>query len=80
MCTSIVEVVAASGVGRGNNEWFPSNRAVVSCDHPHHALPEEAIIIDFLNPALGTGARGRGVDAECGKDAQRRPGSGDYGR
>jgi len=29
----------------------------VSYDHPHHALLEEAINIDFLNPALGPSAR-----------------------
>jgi hypothetical protein len=30
---------------------------VVSYDHPHHALLEEAITIDFVNPELGPGAR-----------------------
>ena len=30
---------------------------MVSYDHPHHALLEEAIAIDFVNPALGPGAR-----------------------
>jgi tRNA A37 threonylcarbamoyltransferase TsaD len=30
---------------------------VVSYDHPHHALLEEAITIDFVNPDLGPGAR-----------------------
>jgi tRNA A37 threonylcarbamoyltransferase TsaD len=30
---------------------------VVSYDHPHHALLEDAITIDFVNPALGPGAR-----------------------
>jgi hypothetical protein len=29
----------------------------VSYDHPHHALLEEAITIDFVNRALGPGAR-----------------------
>jgi hypothetical protein len=31
--------------------------AVVSYDHPHHALLEEAITIDFVNSGLGPGAR-----------------------
>jgi hypothetical protein len=30
---------------------------VVSYDHPHHAVLEEAITIDFVNQALGPGAR-----------------------
>jgi hypothetical protein len=37
--------------------WFDLTQAVVSYDHPHHALLEEAITIDFLNDALGPGAR-----------------------
>jgi hypothetical protein len=57
MCTSIVEIVAASGMGKGEGGWFALAQAVVSYDHPHHALLEDAIILDFVNPALGPGAR-----------------------
>jgi hypothetical protein len=57
MCTSIVEIVDADGMGKGEDGWFALTRSVVSYDHPHHALLEEAIIIDFMNPALGPGAR-----------------------
>jgi hypothetical protein len=57
MCTSIVEIVDASGAGKGSDGWFDVTQAVVSYDHPHHALLEEAITIDFLNAALGPGAR-----------------------
>ena len=57
MCTSIVEVVGAAGAGKGEDGWFELTRAVVSYDHPHHALLEEAITIDFVNTALGPGAR-----------------------
>jgi uncharacterized protein DUF6295 len=57
MCTSIVEIVDADGMGKGEHGWFRLTRSVVSYDHPHHALLEEAINIDFLNPALGPGAR-----------------------
>ena len=57
MCTSIVEIVAAEGAGKGNDGWFAVSHAVVSYDHPHHALLEEAIAIDFVNQALGPGAR-----------------------
>ena len=57
MCTSIVEIVKAEGSGKGEEGWFDLTTAVVSYDHPHHALLEEAITIDFVNSALGPGAR-----------------------
>jgi hypothetical protein len=57
MCTSIVEVVDAEGAGKSSDGWFALTHSVVSYDHPHHALLEEAINIDFVNPALGPGAR-----------------------
>ena len=57
MCTSIVEIVVADGAGKGENGWFALTHSVVSYDHPHHALLEEAITIDFVNQALGPDAR-----------------------
>ena len=57
MCTSVVEVVRAEGAGKGEGGWFDVTSAVVSYDHPHHALLEDAITIDFVNPALGPGGR-----------------------
>jgi len=57
MCTSIVEIAGCDGAGKGEGGWFPLTRAVVSYDHPHHALLEDAINIDFVNTALGPGAR-----------------------
>ena len=57
MCTSIVEIVSASGAGKSSGGWFDLTQAAVSYDHPHHALPEEAITIDFLNAPLGPDAR-----------------------
>ena len=57
MCTSIVEIVAASGCGKGRDEWFDLTHSVVSYDHPHHALREEASVIDFVNERLGPSAR-----------------------
>jgi hypothetical protein len=57
MCTSIVEIVAAAGAGKGEDGWFALTHSVVSYDHPHHALLEEAITIDFMNRALDPGAR-----------------------
>lgn len=57
MCTSIVEAVPAAGAGKSFDGWFPVTRAVVSYDHPNHALLDDAIIVDFVNPSLGPGAR-----------------------
>ena len=57
MCTSIVEIVGAEGAGKGGDGWFDLTHSVVSYDHPHHALLEEAITIDFVNAALLPGTR-----------------------
>jgi hypothetical protein len=57
MCTSVVEIVRAEGAGKSEGGWFPVTGAVVSYDHPHHALLEEAITLDFVNADLGPGAR-----------------------
>jgi Family of unknown function (DUF6295) len=72
MCTSIVEIVAADGMGKGEAGWFKLTHSVVSYDHPHHALLEEAINIDFLNPELGPGAR---VAVELTLDAAKQLGA-----
>jgi len=55
MCTSIVEIVGCSGAGKTGDGWIDLTTAVVSYDHPHHALLEEAI--DFVNREMGPGAR-----------------------
>ena len=57
MCTSIVEIVGAAGAGKGGDGWFELTHSVVSYDHPHHAVLEEAINIDFVNAGLGPEAR-----------------------
>jgi hypothetical protein len=57
MCTSVVEIVRVEGSGKGDDGWFPLTAAVVSYDHPHHALLEEAVNIDFVNTDRGPGAR-----------------------
>ncbi len=57
MCTSIVEIVGADGAGKSEDGWFALTHSVVSYDHPHHALLEEAITIDFVNESMGPGAR-----------------------
>jgi Family of unknown function (DUF6295) len=57
MCTSIVEIVSASGTGKTENGWIELTHSVVSYDHPHHAVLEEAITIDFVNRTMGPEAR-----------------------
>ncbi|HZT88722.1 MAG TPA: DUF6295 family protein [Stellaceae bacterium] len=57
MCTSIVEIVPAAGAGKTGAGWIDLTHSVVSYDHPHHALLEEAITIDFVNRDMGPEAR-----------------------
>lgn len=57
MCTSIVEIVSAEGAGKGDGGWFALTHSVVSYDHPHHAVLDEAITIDFVNRTQGPDAR-----------------------
>ena len=59
MCTSIVEIAAAEGMAKGEDDWFPLTHAVVAYDHARHALLEDAITIDFVNAACRR-ARGPG--------------------
>ena len=57
MCTMIVTQVAIEGSGKGAKGWFKLREANVSYDHPFDAPLEHALNIDFVNEALGPGAR-----------------------
>jgi hypothetical protein len=57
MCTSIVEVIAAEGMGKREDEWFELTHAAVAYDHARHALLGDVITLDFINDALPPGAR-----------------------
>ena len=57
MCTSIVEIVAAEGMAKREDEWFPLTHASVAYDHARHALLADVITLDFINEALPPGAR-----------------------
>ena len=57
MCTGIVENTKVSGSGKGPDGWHPLDQASVSYDHPDHAQSGCAVIIDFLNEAVGPKAR-----------------------
>jgi hypothetical protein len=57
MCTSIVEIAAASGMAKAGDDWFDVTHSVVAYDHARHALLDDVICIDFINTALPPGAR-----------------------
>lgn len=57
MCTSIVEVTAAEGMAKREDNWFPLTHAVVAYDHARHALLADVITLDFVNEGLPPAAR-----------------------
>ncbi len=57
MCTYIVERTAVTGSAKGPEGWMPVTTAVAAVDHPAHATLDHALIVDFLNPSRGPGAR-----------------------
>ena len=57
MCTSVVEIVEAKGVGKSGESWFPLTHAVVTYDHPQFAFMEDAVLIDFMNNERGPSTR-----------------------
>ncbi len=68
MCTMIVTQVNIDGSGKAANGWFKLREANVSYDHPFDAPLEHALNIDFVNEALGPGAR---VAVELSVEAAR---------
>jgi len=68
MCTGIIKQAAISGSGKGREGWFAVTQANVFYDHPYHAPFEHSLNIDFVNDALGTGAR---VAVELSADSAR---------
>ena len=52
MCTSIVEITQADGMGKAGDDWFPMTTAVVAYDHARHALLPDAITLDFFHRDL----------------------------
>ena len=57
MCAGAVEARRVEGSAKGAQGWFPLRRAQVVYDHPYRAQMDEALIIDFVNPERGPGAR-----------------------
>jgi hypothetical protein len=57
MCTSIIEIVAAEGMAKRGDAWFPLSHGVVAYDHARHAPLGDVITLDFINTGLDPGAR-----------------------
>lgn len=57
MCTNIAIATVISGAGKGADGWFPINQATVGYDHATHGRQEHALLLDFVNYEIGTGAR-----------------------
>jgi hypothetical protein len=57
MCSYINEKADIVGHGKGVPDWLPLTNVNVYFDHPVSAPLDHALIIDFTNPAGGTGAR-----------------------
>ena len=69
MCTMITHQVKLLGRGKSGPEWFEVREANVSYDHPYDLPLEHALNIDFVNEALGPGAR---VAVELSVEAARK--------
>lgn len=57
MCTMIAQQISINGSGKGTAGWFDVRQANISFDHPFSVPLEHALNIDFVNEALGPGAR-----------------------
>jgi hypothetical protein len=57
MCTSIVEIAAAEGMAKREDDWFALTHSVVAYDHARHAVLADVITIDFVNTSLPPSAR-----------------------
>jgi len=68
MCTMIAHQVKLEGRGKNGPQWFEVREANVSYDHPYDLPLEHALNIDFVNEALGPGAR---VAVELSVEAAR---------
>ena len=54
---------AVTGAGTGSSGWFPISQANVGYDHAMHGTTmthspsDHALLLDFVNPSMGVGAR-----------------------
>lgn len=72
MCTWITEQIEISGRARGLPEWINVTKANVFYDHPVSAPYDHALLIDFVDPSAGVGARiGVELSAKSAKELVR---------
>jgi hypothetical protein len=57
MCTTIAMSAEVNGSGKGSAGWFRISKANVGYDHATHSQLDHALLLDFVNPDLGVGAR-----------------------
>jgi hypothetical protein len=57
MCTMISLQTPVFGSGKGATGWFPITHANVGYDHATHSQLDHAVLLDFVNPSMGVGAR-----------------------
>ena len=57
MCTNIAHTTQVKGSGKNGARWFALTQATVGYDHATHTPFEHALLLDFVNPALGLDAR-----------------------
>jgi Family of unknown function (DUF6295) len=57
MCTAIAMSAEVTGCGKGAAGWFPISKANVGYDHATHSQLDHALLLDFVNPDMGVGAR-----------------------
>jgi Family of unknown function (DUF6295) len=57
MCTWLSQQVQASGSARGVADWMRVTAVNVMYDHPVTAPYDHALLLDFIDPSQGVGAR-----------------------
>ena len=57
MCTMIAVSTPIRGSAKGPAGWFSLTQAHVGYDHATHGQFDHALLVDFVNPGLGLGAR-----------------------
>lgn len=57
MCTWLSQQVEAKGSARGVADWMTVTAVNVMYDHPVSAPYDHALLLDFINPSQGVGAR-----------------------
>jgi hypothetical protein len=57
MCTWLSQRVEAHGAARGVPDWMAVTAVNVMYDHPVTAPYDHALLLDFVDPSQGVGAR-----------------------